>query len=119
MTESFRPAPDNIISTIMVTGADGKTMPQKEPGRSIFLNNSKTALCGQGQRSMIASTIGKCSRKEVLMDEKIAEKIVEKIIEDLSDRDCLRCKWEQFDDDLRDEIRQTCREIILKIGSAT
>jgi len=53
------------------------------------------------------------------MDEKNAEKIVEKIIEDLSDRDCLRCKWEQFDDDLKDEIRQTCREIILKIGSAT
>lgn len=53
------------------------------------------------------------------MDEKIAEKIVEKIIEDLSDRDCLRCKWEQFDDDMKKEIRETCKGIILKIGSAT
>ena len=52
------------------------------------------------------------------MDEKIAERIVDKIIKDLSDRNCLKCKWEQFDDDLKDEIRQTCREIILKIGSA-
>ena len=51
------------------------------------------------------------------MDEKLVETIAEKIIGDLSDRKCLKCKWEQFDDDLKDEIRQTCREIILKIGS--
>ena len=53
------------------------------------------------------------------MDEKLAEKIVEKIIEDLSDRNCLRCKWEQFDDDSKKEIRDTCKKIILKIGSST
>ena len=53
------------------------------------------------------------------MDEKLVERIVEKIIEDLSDRNCLRCKWEQFDDDLKKEIRETCKKIILKIGSAT
>ena len=53
------------------------------------------------------------------MDEKLVESIVEKIIEDLSDRNCLRCKWEQFDDDLKKEIRETCKKIILKIGSVT
>ena len=52
------------------------------------------------------------------MDEKLVETIVEKIIEDLSDRKCLRCKWEQFDDDLKNEIRERCKKIILKIGSA-
>jgi len=51
------------------------------------------------------------------MDEKIVEKIVEKIIEDLSDRKCLKCEWENFDDDQKKEIRDRCKEIILKIGS--
>jgi hypothetical protein len=51
------------------------------------------------------------------MDEKLVERIFEKIIEDLSDRDCLKCKWEEFDDDLKKEIRETCKEIILKLGS--
>lgn len=51
------------------------------------------------------------------MDEKSAEKIVEKIIEDLSDRNCLKCSWEKFDDDLKEEVRDRCKEIILKIGS--
>ena len=55
----------------------------------------------------------------VRMDEKLADRIVEKIIEDLSDRNCLRCSWEKFDDDLKKEIRESCKEIILKIGSAT
>lgn len=51
------------------------------------------------------------------MDEKLAEKIVEKIIEDLSGRNCLKCEWDQSDDDLKREIRDRCKEIILKIGS--
>jgi hypothetical protein len=53
------------------------------------------------------------------MDEKLVEKIVEKIIEDLSDRNCLKCEWEQFDDDLKKEIRETCKTIILKLGSTS
>jgi hypothetical protein len=51
------------------------------------------------------------------MDEKLVENIVENIIEDLSDRNCLKCSWEKFDDDLKKEIRDRCKEIILKIGS--
>ena len=51
------------------------------------------------------------------MDEKLAENIVEKIIEDLSERECLKCRWEHFDDDQKSEIRERCKEIILKIGS--
>ena len=46
------------------------------------------------------------------------EKLVEKIIEDLSDRKCLKCAWEQFDDNLKKEIRKTCKKIILKHGLA-
>jgi hypothetical protein len=61
--------------------------------------------------------MGKSNRKGILMDEKLVEKIVEKIIEDLSDRKCLKCEWEQFDDDLKREVRDRCKEIILKIGS--
>ena len=53
------------------------------------------------------------------MDEKLAQRIVEKIIEDLSDRNCLKCKWEQFDDDLKNEIRETCKKIVLKLGSTS
>jgi hypothetical protein len=53
------------------------------------------------------------------MDEKLVEKIVEKIIEDLSDRKCLKCKWEQFDDDLKKEIRERCKKIILKLESTS
>ena len=53
------------------------------------------------------------------MDEKLVGKIVEKIIEDLSDRKCLKCKWEEFDDDLKQEIRDTCKKIILKLGSTS
>ena len=53
------------------------------------------------------------------MDKKLAERIVEKIIEDLSERNCLKCKWDQFDDDSKKEIRETCKKIILKTGSAT
>jgi hypothetical protein len=51
------------------------------------------------------------------VDEKLAENIVEKIIEDLSERECLKCRWEHFDDDQKNEIRERCKEIILKIGS--
>ena len=51
------------------------------------------------------------------MDEKLVESIVEKIIEDLSDRQCLKCKWEHFDDELKNEIRERCKEIILKLRS--
>ena len=53
------------------------------------------------------------------MDEKLVEIIVEKIIKDLSDRKCLKCAWEQFDDDLKKEIRGTCKKIILKLGSTS
>ena len=53
------------------------------------------------------------------MDEKLAKTIVEEIIEDLSDRNCLKFKWEQFDDKSKKEIRETCKKIILKIGSET
>ena len=49
------------------------------------------------------------------MEEKLIENIVEKIIEDLSDRKCLKCQWEDFDDDLKKEIRERCKEIILKL----
>jgi hypothetical protein len=53
------------------------------------------------------------------MDEKLVEKIVEKIIKDLSERNCLKCEWEQFDDDLKNEIRERCKEIILKLDSTS
>jgi hypothetical protein len=53
------------------------------------------------------------------MDEKLVEKIVEKIIKDLSDRKCLKCEWEEFDDDLKNDIRETCKKIVLKIGSTS
>jgi hypothetical protein len=53
------------------------------------------------------------------MDEKLVETIVEKIIEDLSDRKCLKCEWEQFDDDLKKEIRERCKKIILKLDSTS
>jgi hypothetical protein len=49
------------------------------------------------------------------MDEKLVENVVEKIIEDLSDRKCLKCQWEDFDDDLKKAIRDRCKEIILKL----
>ena len=49
------------------------------------------------------------------MDEKLVENIVEKIIEELSERKCLRCQWDQFDDDLKNEIRERCKQIILKL----
>jgi hypothetical protein len=51
------------------------------------------------------------------MDEKLADKIVEKIIEDLSDRNCLKCSWDKFDDNLKKEIRERCKHIILKLGA--
>ena len=35
-TESFKPAPDNIISTITDTGEDGKSTLPKESSRSMF-----------------------------------------------------------------------------------
>jgi hypothetical protein len=50
------------------------------------------------------------------MDEKLVENMVEKIIKDLSDRKCLKCEWEHFDDDLKKEIRERCKKIILKLG---
>jgi hypothetical protein len=53
------------------------------------------------------------------MNEKLVETIVEQIIEDLSDRNCLKCKWDQFDDDLKNEIRETCKKIVLKLGSTS
>jgi len=51
------------------------------------------------------------------MDEKLVENIVDKIIEDLSERKCLKCEWENFDDDLKREIKERCKEIILKLDS--
>jgi len=59
--------------------------------------------------------IGGQPKRSFLMDEKLIENIVEKIIEDLSERKCLKCQWEDFDDDLKKEIRERCKEIILKL----
>lgn len=37
----------------------------------------------------------------------LPEKIVDAILEDLTDRRGLRQEWEQIDDDIKDEIRET------------
>ena len=47
------------------------------------------------------------------MDEKLIENIVEKIIEDLSERKCLRCEWEHFDDDVKKEIRERYLDVFM------
>lgn len=42
-----------------------------------------------------------------------AEKIVAALIKDLSDRRGLRHEWEQIDDDIQEEIRNTWVAIVL------
>ena len=48
------------------------------------------------------------------MDEKIVEKIVDKVIEDLSCKKCLKHEWEQFNDDMKIEIKESLKNIILE-----
>lgn len=47
------------------------------------------------------------------IDKKTAEKIVDKIIEDLTDRRGLRQEYEQIDDDIQKEIKDTWINIVI------
>src|SRR5437899_6401383 len=42
----------------------------------------------------------------------VAEKIVDEIISDLSDRRGLRHEWDQIDDEIKDEVRDTWIDIV-------
>ena len=43
----------------------------------------------------------------------LAEKAVSRIIDDLTDRRGLRQEWEQIDDEIQDEIRETWRDLVV------
>jgi hypothetical protein len=50
------------------------------------------------------------------MTKQTAQKIVSAIVEDLSDRRGLRQEWEQIDEEIQAEIKQTWAGIILSTG---
>ena len=43
-----------------------------------------------------------------------AEKIVDNIINDLTERKGLKQEWEQIDDDILEEIKETWTQIVLR-----